>query len=80
MKPRTIPKYSLKFAYYRLLGFVNYIFELVNPSKITDYKAIPIIINNFNRLNTVKKLIVSLEKRGYKNIYIIVINTCSFLS
>lgn len=36
-----------------------------------NYKKIPIIINNFNRLSFLKKLINSLEKRGYHNIYII---------
>jgi hypothetical protein len=46
-------------------------YELLKPSKITDYKKIPIIINNFNRLYTMKRLIESLEERGYNNIYII---------
>lgn len=36
-----------------------------------DTKKIPIIINNFNRLTTLKKLIDSLESRGYYNINII---------
>ena len=35
------------------------------------YKEIPIVINNFNRLETLLKLLHSLEVRGYKNIYII---------
>lgn len=34
-------------------------------------KEIPIVINNFNRLETLLKLIAGLEKRGYHNIYII---------
>ena len=34
-------------------------------------KSIPIIINNRNRLSYLNSLIVSLEKRGYTNIYII---------
>lgn len=38
---------------------------------IDDYKSIPVIINNFNRLDYLRKLIDSLEKRGYFNIYII---------
>lgn len=38
---------------------------------IEDYKTIPIIINNFNRLDYLKRLIESLEKRGYYNLYII---------
>lgn len=36
-----------------------------------NLKNIPIIINNFNRLTTLKKLIHSLEIRGYYNIKII---------
>lgn len=45
--------------------------EWANPSKIQDAFDIPIIINNFNRLTTLKKLVSSIEKRGYKNIYIL---------
>lgn len=40
-----------------------------------DYKSVPIIINNFNRLEYLKRLIASLEVRGYTNIYII--DNCS---
>ena len=40
-----------------------------------DYKSVPIIINNFNRLEYLKRLITSLEVRGYTNIYII--DNCS---
>lgn len=47
--------------------FCNSIFFI----KSFSYKNIPIIINNFNRLSFLKRLIISLEKRGYKNIYII---------
>lgn len=36
-----------------------------------NLKNIPVIINNFNRLTTLKKLIHSLEIRGYYNIKII---------
>lgn len=36
-----------------------------------DYKSIPIIINNRNRLTYLKKLINSLEIRGYYNIIIL---------
>lgn len=38
---------------------------------LTSYYDVPIIINNFNRLNFLCKLIDSLEIRGYSNIYII---------
>jgi hypothetical protein len=36
-----------------------------------DYKNIPIIINNFNRLEYPTRLITSLEKLGYFNIHIL---------
>lgn len=36
-----------------------------------EYHSIPIIINNFNRLTFLTRLISSLESRGYHNIYII---------
>jgi hypothetical protein len=39
--------------------------------EIGDYKTIPVIINNYNRLECMTKLIASLENRGYSNIYII---------
>ncbi len=36
-----------------------------------DFKKIPIIINNYNRVTTLKQLIDDLEARGYYNIHII---------
>lgn len=36
-----------------------------------DYHGIPIIINNFNRLECLKKLVNALEGRGYLNIHIL---------
>lgn len=39
--------------------------------KTPDFKRIPIIINNYNRLTTLKRLIKDLEIRGYNNLYII---------
>lgn len=39
--------------------------------KPKDLKKIPIIINNYNQLDYLKRLIDALEKRGYSNIYII---------
>lgn len=36
-----------------------------------DYFNIPIIINNFNRFTHLEKLVDSLEKRGYHNLFII---------
>lgn len=46
---------------------INFVFA----KKGVDVKDIPIIINNFNRVTTLSKLITTLEVRGYKNIYII---------
>lgn len=39
--------------------------------KIKDPKLVPIVINNYNRLSYLKKLVDSLTVRGYNNIYII---------
>lgn len=39
--------------------------------RLASPKSIPIIINNYNRLECLTKLIASLEARGYRNIYII---------
>lgn len=52
-----------------------YLRERLSPSKISSAREIPIIINSFNRLTTLKRLISSLEKRGYTNIYIL--DNCS---
>jgi len=71
MKFRFKPNNFLKFFYYRVVASFYYLLELMSPSQINDYKQIPIIINNFNRLDSLKKLIESLEKRGYTNVYII---------
>lgn len=55
----------------RLKAFYFRCMELCMPSQITNAYEIPIIINNFNRLSTLRLLLESLEKRGYKNIYIL---------
>ena len=52
-----------------------YLRERLSPSKISSAREIPIIINSFNRLTTLKRLISSLEQRGYTNIYIL--DNCS---
>ena len=39
--------------------------------KIKDPFNIPIIINNYNRFTTLKKLVEDLQKRGYKKIIIL---------
>jgi len=68
---RFKPNNYFKFYYYRIIYSFSGLIELIHPPKIKDYKQIPIIINNFNRLDSMKKLIESLEHRGYSNIFII---------
>lgn len=57
--------------YYILETHYFIILELLFSSKELDFKSIPIIINNRNRLTYLKKLIQSLEIRGYNNIIIL---------
>jgi hypothetical protein len=40
-------------------------------SQYTNPKEIPIVINNFNRLECLKELLSALESRGYKNLIIL---------
>lgn len=56
--------YSGWYVYLRVMNFIY-------RSKITNYKEIPIIINNRNRLTFLLDLITALEDRGYYNIFII---------
>ena len=53
---------------YFFLSIYNYLFAEKQPK---DFKEIPIIINNYNRLSFLLDLINCLEIRGYKNIHII---------
>ena len=55
--------------YYSILVFRNYLYSLF--VKKIDYKDIPIVINNRNRLTFLKMLIDALQHRGYDNIYIL---------
>ena len=55
-------------------AIANYYYFLkgkVIPSRISNGKDIPIIINNFNRLTTLIQLTDSLTSRGYTRIYIL---------
>jgi hypothetical protein len=61
----------LKVAYYRLGSAIRLIPEILFPPRNDDPWKIPVIINNFNRLDSLKQLISALEKRGYYNIHII---------
>ncbi len=58
-------------AYYLYLHIIILAKTRFLKPRLVNYLDIPIIINNRNRLTDLKKLIYSLEKRGYKNIYII---------
>lgn len=72
---RNITPKFLKSAYNktrcRASIFISKLLYAIFGKEINDYKSIPIIINNFNRLESLVKLIASLEDRGYSNIYII---------
>lgn len=68
---KFVPEKKLKYFYYKTRAVLSYTREILFPPKPVSYKDIPIIINNFNRVTTLKKLIASLECRGYNNIYII---------
>jgi hypothetical protein len=60
-----------KKLYYRAGSLILLIKEIIFPPKNSDYKQIPIIINNFNRLESMTLLISALKERGYNNIHII---------
>jgi len=62
--------YFLKAKYFLKSRYI-YIRGVIGRSAIVDYKKIPIIINNYNRLTTLRLLISALEGRGYKNLFII---------
>lgn len=53
--------------YYRILCKNLFCAE----KEVKDFKNIPIIINNFNRVTFPKDLVACLKKRGYHNIHII---------
>ena len=57
------------YGFYRVrLFFLN---SFVYKSRIRCAQEIPIVINNRNRLTFLRRLIASLEIRGYKNIFIL---------
>lgn len=58
-------------TYYLYLHIIILIKTWLFKPVPVNYLKIPIIINNRNRLTDLKKLIYSLELRGYTNIYII---------
>jgi glycosyltransferase involved in cell wall biosynthesis len=56
--------YSIVFYYRRTL-------ELMIPSKFRSMNSIPVIINSYNRLEYLRKLVSWLEENNFTNIYII---------
>lgn len=67
-------KRSLKSLYLLLLKVEVYLRTLywkLRGGGLPEYHSVPIIINNFNRLDYLSRLINSLEQRGYKNIIIL---------
>jgi len=69
MKEKT--KSLLRPSFYWSKTRLIHIKEFLFSKKVVNFKNIPIIINNCNRLTFLKMLIESLESRGYYNIYII---------
>jgi hypothetical protein len=61
----------VKYHFYNLKAAFGYMREYLLCPHHTDYLRIPVIINNYNRLTSLKLLIASLEKRGYQNIIIV---------
>ena len=49
----------------------HYYYKMTTRYNEKNYKSIPIIINNFNRLVYLKRMIASLQSRGYNNIIIL---------
>lgn len=56
----------LRLARVRVLEFL-----FVKNYDYFDFKNVPVIINNYNRVSFLAKQIASLESKGYRNIYII---------
>lgn len=65
--PANIRLFRYYIYYYSIMVW-NFFFA---EKTIKDFKNVPIIVNNFNRLTMLKDLIECFEKRGYNNIFII---------
>lgn len=62
---------NFKTVKYALLARWHRLREIVSPGRIRSGAEIPIVINNFNRLTTLQRLVRSLEERGLTNIHIL---------
>lgn len=72
MKTRTMLHHInkvIRYLRFKLILLWNQIFG--EKWENINYKSVPIIINNYNRLSFLKKLIEQLERMGYYNIYIL---------
>ncbi len=58
-------------AYMNAAMYGKYAIWYATHWKQPDYHSIPIVINNYNRLTFLTRLIESLESRGYRNIHIL---------
>lgn len=67
----SILKEQFKKTKFRLIQFLNNVFNIMLIKQNFDYKLIPIIIISFNQLFYLKKLINFLKRHNYKNIIII---------
>lgn len=61
----------MRINYYRMVILFARVRYRVCGHPIEDYHDVPIIINNYNRLEYLLVLIRCLEQRGYKNIHIL---------
>lgn len=55
----------------KLLKRWVHLLDILHISRPSNFFEVPIIINNRNRLSTLRQLIAGLEQRGYHNIWII---------
>ena len=68
MSFKTIRRYLKYHLFYYTLEVRNFLFA---ERHVKDCKQIPIIINNYNHYTYLRDLIGCLERRGYRNLYII---------
>lgn len=62
----------MKKIFYKIEPYIIWILQIIfPPDKTKNYKEIPIIINNYNRLECLKLLLDRLDILGYNNIYIL---------
>jgi hypothetical protein len=69
---RVIIRKKVNYCDQLAMDFVkHWYYRLTSKYGKWNYKQIPIVINNFNRLSCLKRLIKSLKIRGYSNIIIL---------